>query len=80
VVRLHLVDRRTYIGIPWLIVGMAFVVTVFIAQIIGFTTGGAKPMPGMPANFSAAASNCRSYARWPGATGGLFRKSDRAGS
>ncbi|MFC5928378.1 hypothetical protein D6T64_07140 [Cryobacterium melibiosiphilum] len=40
VVRLHLVDRRTYIGIPWLIVGMAFIVTVFIAQIIGFTTGG----------------------------------------
>ncbi|WP_104178073.1 hypothetical protein [Cryobacterium sp. Y50] len=40
VVRLHLVDRRTYIGIPWLIVGMAFVITVFIAQIIGFTTGG----------------------------------------
>ena len=37
VVRLHLVDRRTYIGIPWLIVGMAFVITVFIAQIIGFT-------------------------------------------
>ncbi|WP_105035921.1 hypothetical protein [Cryobacterium aureum] len=40
VVRLHLVDRRTYIGIPWLIAGMAFVVTVFMAQIIGFTTGG----------------------------------------
>jgi hypothetical protein len=40
VVRLHLIDRRTYIGIPWLIVGMAFVITVFIAQIIGFTTGG----------------------------------------
>ncbi|WP_104081937.1 hypothetical protein [Cryobacterium sp. Y11] len=40
VVRLHLVDRRTYIGIPWLIVGMAFVVTVFFAQIVGFTNGG----------------------------------------
>ena len=40
VARLHLVDRRTYIGIPWLIVGIAFVITVFIAQIIGFTTGG----------------------------------------
>lgn len=40
VVRLHLVDRRTYIGIPWLIVGIAFVITVLIAQIIGFTTGG----------------------------------------
>ena len=40
VVRLHLVDRRTYIGIPWLIVGMAFVVTIFVAQIVGFTTGG----------------------------------------
>ena len=40
VVRLHLIDRRTYIGIPWLIVGMAFVITIFIAQIVGFTTGG----------------------------------------
>jgi len=39
VVRLHLVDSRTYIGIPWLIVGIAFVITVFISQIIGFTTG-----------------------------------------
>lgn len=41
VVRLHLVDRRTYIGIPWLIVAIAFVLTVFISQIIGFTTGQA---------------------------------------
>ena len=40
VVRLHLVDRNTYIGIPWLIVGVAFVITIFIAQIVGFTTGG----------------------------------------
>ncbi len=40
VTRLHLVDRRTYIGIPWLIVAGAFIITVFVAQIIGFTTGG----------------------------------------
>lgn len=39
VVRLHLVDSRTYIGIPWLIVGIAFVLSVFISQIIGFATG-----------------------------------------
>ncbi|WP_051973170.1 hypothetical protein [Cryobacterium sp. MLB-32] len=39
VLRLHLVDRRTYIGIPWLIVGVAFVITIFISRIIGFTTG-----------------------------------------
>lgn len=40
VVRLHLVDVKTYIGIPWLIVAFAFVITVIIAHIIGYATGG----------------------------------------
>ncbi|NYJ19460.1 hypothetical protein [Glaciibacter psychrotolerans] len=39
VVRMHLVDRRTYIGIPWLIVAFAFAVSIIISNIIGFATG-----------------------------------------
>ncbi|MGO4103784.1 hypothetical protein AB4Y63_07520 [Leifsonia sp. YAF41] len=39
VVRMHLVDRRTYIGIPWLIVAFAFVISIIISNIIGFATG-----------------------------------------
>jgi hypothetical protein len=39
VVRLHLVDRRTYIGIPWLIVAAAWVISVIISNIIGYATG-----------------------------------------
>jgi hypothetical protein len=39
VVQLHLVDRRTYIGIPWLIVGAAFVISIIVSNIIGFATG-----------------------------------------
>lgn len=39
VVRLHLVDGWTYIGIPWIIVGFAFVISIIISNIIGFATG-----------------------------------------
>ena len=39
VVRLHLVDSRVYIGIPWLIVAIAFALSVIIAQIVSFATG-----------------------------------------
>jgi hypothetical protein len=36
---LHLVDRRTYIGIPWLIVGAAFLISIVVSNIIGYATG-----------------------------------------
>ncbi|GAA3869665.1 hypothetical protein GCM10022381_11170 [Leifsonia kafniensis] len=39
VVQMHLVDRRTYLGIPWMIVGFAFVISIIISNIIGFATG-----------------------------------------
>ena len=39
VVRLHLVDLRTYVGIPWIIVGTAFVITLIISAIISYATG-----------------------------------------
>ncbi|WP_022885625.1 hypothetical protein [Glaciibacter superstes] len=39
VVRLHLVDRRTYIGIPWIIVAFAFLISIVLSNIIGFVTG-----------------------------------------
>ena len=39
VVRLHLVNRQVYIGIPWLILGGAFLVTIIIALLINYATG-----------------------------------------
>jgi hypothetical protein len=39
VVRMHLVDKRTYVGIPWIIVAGAFLITVVISNIIGYATG-----------------------------------------
>ena len=45
VVRLHLVDLRTYVGIPWIIVGAAFVITVIISAIITYATGSTPNSP-----------------------------------
>ena len=39
VVRLHLVDLRTYVGIPWIIVATAFVITLIVSAIITYATG-----------------------------------------
>jgi hypothetical protein len=39
VVRLHMVNRQTYVGIPWIIVGGAWVVSMVIAFIINMTAG-----------------------------------------
>ena len=39
VVRLHLVNRQVYIGIPWLILAGAFAVTIIIALLINYATG-----------------------------------------
>ena len=39
VVRLHLVDKRTYVGIPWIIVAAAFVISIIVSNIIGYATG-----------------------------------------
>ncbi|TBN56273.1 ABC transporter permease [Glaciihabitans arcticus] len=39
VMRLHLVNRQVYIGIPWLILGGAFVLSIIIALLINFATG-----------------------------------------
>lgn len=39
VVRMHLVDLKTYLGIPWIIVAFAFVISVIISNIIGFASG-----------------------------------------
>lgn len=36
VVRLHLVDKRTYIGIPWLIVAASFVITALLSNMVGY--------------------------------------------
>lgn len=40
VVRLHLVAPSVFIGIPWLIVGIAFAVSVAVASLIRLGTGG----------------------------------------
>jgi hypothetical protein len=40
VVRLHLVNRMTYLGIPWIIVGFALIVSVVVALLI--TAAGGK--------------------------------------
>lgn len=39
VVRLHLVDKRTYVGYPWMIVVAAWVISAIISNIIGYATG-----------------------------------------
>lgn len=39
VVRLHMIDSRTYIGVPWITVAFTFVISVLIANIIGVATG-----------------------------------------
>ncbi|MBX0301471.1 hypothetical protein K2F54_15970 [Cryobacterium sp. 1639] len=38
VMRLHLVNRLTYIGIPWIITGVALVVSIVIALLISAST------------------------------------------
>ncbi|MFT2817742.1 hypothetical protein [Leifsonia sp. A12D58] len=45
VARLHLVDLRTYVGIPWIIVGTAFVITLIISVIITYSTGSDPNSP-----------------------------------
>jgi hypothetical protein len=50
IVKLHMVNRQTYLGIPWIITGGAWVVSMLIALIIGFATGpedAAKATEGM---------------------------------
>jgi len=39
VMRLHLVNRQVYIGIPWLILGGVFVLSLIIALLINYATG-----------------------------------------
>ncbi|MGV8884161.1 MAG: hypothetical protein ACOH1T_01050 [Microbacteriaceae bacterium] len=41
VVRLHLVNRNVYIGIPWSVLGGAFVISMIVALLINFATGDA---------------------------------------
>ena len=49
VLRLHLVNRQTYIGIPWIIIAGAWAVSMAIALIINLTAGAdaAKATAGM---------------------------------
>lgn len=39
VMRLHLVNRQVYIGIPWMILGGAFAVSMLVALLINVATG-----------------------------------------
>jgi hypothetical protein len=39
VVRLHMVNRMVYLGIPWIIIAMAWAVTMVIALLINFSQG-----------------------------------------
>jgi hypothetical protein len=50
IVKLHMVNRQTYLGIPWIITGGAWVISMLIALIINFAAGpadAAKATEGM---------------------------------
>ena len=48
VVRLHLVNRSVYLGIPWMIIGFAWIVSMIIGLLIGYAAGAdsAKALQG----------------------------------